>query len=309
MNYKDKYLKYKTKYFNLLQNGGKYMEIEILNFFNKCEKKIIKIQNINKKLYDASNIKGQEEKDKTYKIYNDIDVIMREATDNNDVVLIYFGFRDDLDFNLFFNLNKNHSGMILYFIDRDTRWYDDKLGFYINIINKYTECKDKYAFYGMSMGGYASIIASLYFPDKSCIVISSTPQTINFNTMQNLIIDCPRPSVANNIVHNLDLITINIPKLLEKKVGYTTKIYTLVGKSECKDNKRFLDLFHVGMIINFPNVSSIVYDIPSHKLGNYLNVGTIINTISLNFDLLFNDQNNGNTLLFNNIIYRPNPII
>lgn len=309
MSYKSKYLKYKIKYFNLLQNGGNYIKDEIINFFNESEKKIIKIQNINKKLYDASNIKGLDEKDKTYKINNDADVIMREATDDNDVVLIYFGFRDDFDFNLFFNLNRNHSGMILYFIDHDNRWYDDKLGFYINIINKYTESKNKYAFYGMSMGGYASIITSLYFPKKSCIVISSTPQTVNFKTIKNLIIDCPRPSVANNIVHNLDLIAINIPKLLQEKAGYTTKIYTLVGKSECKDNKRFLDLFHVGMIMNFPNVSSIVYDIASHKLGEYLIVGTIISTISLNFDLLFDNQINGNKLLFDNIKYRPKPII
>ncbi len=288
-----------------------YKEIEISNFFKENEKKIIKIQNINKKLYEASNIKDQDEKDKTYKIYNDVEVIMREATDNNDVVLIYFGFRDDIDFNLFFNLNRNHSGMILYFIDKDSRWYDDKLGYYINIINELAKSHNKYAFYGMSMGGYASIIASLYFPGKSCIVISSTPQTINFKNMQNLIVDCPRTSVANNIVHKLDLISINIPKLLEEKVGYTTKIYTLVGKSECNDNKRFLDLFHIGIIMNFPNVSSIVYDIPTHKLGNYLNIATIISTISLekNFDLLFNDQNKGNTLLFNSIKFRPKPIL
>jgi hypothetical protein len=93
MSYKSKYLKYKIKYFNLLQNGGNYIKDEIINFFNESETKIIKIQNINKKLYDASNIKGLDEKDKTYKINNDVDVIMREATDDNDVVLIYFGFR------------------------------------------------------------------------------------------------------------------------------------------------------------------------------------------------------------------------
>jgi hypothetical protein len=231
---------------------------------------------------------------------------MREATDDNEFVLIYFGFRDDLNFNLFFNLNRNHSGMILYFIDRDTRWYDDKMGFYINIINKYAESKDNYVFYGMSMGGYASIIASLYFPTKKCVVISSTPQTFNFKTMQNLIIDCPRQLVADTIVHKLDLITINIPKLLQEKAGYTTKIYTFVGKSECKDIRRHLDLFHIGMIMNFPNVSSIVYDIASHKLGEYLNVANIISTISSkkNFDVLFENQINGNKLLFNNINYR-----
>ena len=177
------------------------------------------------------------------------------------------------------------------------------MGLYINVINKYAKKYNKYAFYGMSMGGYASIITSLYFPDKLCICIPSSPQTGNFSSMRNLIIDTR--SETDPKVNPLQLITINIPKLLQEKAGYTTKIYSLVGKSECEDLQYIhLDQFHIGMIINYPNVSSIIYNVSSHSLGKYLNVASIVETISLNFDLLFNNQIEGNRLLFNNIKFR-----
>ena len=113
---------------NLIEkNGGEeykfyikdYMWINVNDYFTNVNK-VIKIQNINKRLYDISN-KQIDEKNKTYKIYDDVDVVMREAVDSNDVVIICFGYWGDLNFQLFYTLNKNHSGMILYFIDRDKK--------------------------------------------------------------------------------------------------------------------------------------------------------------------------------------------
>ena len=55
--------------------------------------------------------------------------------------------------------------------------------------------------------------------------------------------------------------------------------------------------------INSTNITSV-----NATIDNLI-VGTIISTISLNFDLLFDNQINGNKLLFDNIKYRPKPII
>jgi len=284
-------------------NAHDYIINNFKDHFSNLEKKF-KIHKINKILYDNSN-EIENKTYNTYKIYKDVDVVIRDPIndDPNNIVFILFGYWGDNNFQLYYNLNKNHSGMILYFIDRDNKWYDDKIGFYINIIKKYAKY-NKYAFYGMSMGGYASLIASLYFDDKQCICIPSSPQTASFLNMTNIIID--KSQIENDNysqkVNPLPLIKINIPKLLLEKKGYTTKIYCLIGKSECEDKEYLhLDQYHIGMIINFPNVSNIIYNISTHSLGYYLNVGTIIQTISSNFDVLFNDQIQGNTILFNGI--------
>ena len=263
---------------------------------------LVKIHNINKLLYDRSNAQS-DDKNKTYRIYFGANVVIREASGSSDVVLISFGHWGDNTFQTFFTLNKSHQGMILYFIDSDNRWYDNKWEVYVNVIRKYADRYNKYAFFGLSMGGYASMLTSLYFPTKSCVNLSLSPQTLNFSNATNLIIDTKQKK--NPIINKLDFISINIPKLLEERAGYTTKIYTLVGKSECDETHYIqFDQFHIGSIINYPNVSTIIYDISSHSLGRYLKIDSIIESLTQNFDLLFSSQLEGNRLLYERIIYR-----
>jgi len=62
-----------------------------------------------------------------------------------------------------------------------------------------------------------------------------------------------------------------------------------------------MDILHIGTIINFPNVSTIIYNIDSHDIMSKLIFGSIVETIITNFDILYKDQILGNDILLRNI--------
>jgi len=241
---------------------------------------------------------------------NDIDICIRNINDpvwtQKDQALIVFGGWGDRHNNLY-TILKNYKGYVIYFSDKYNEWYAPMISAYISFIRDFAISINNYVFLGWSMGGYGSLHASVYFPTKQCICISLVPQTITHKKYKNIIIkenadtesviDGPRP-----MIQSIRQMYKDIPTILTEKSGYTTKIYTLIGKSECDDFQQhhtplYLDALHIGVIINYPNVSTIIYNIASHRLLERLNLIDILNIVSANFDLLFSNQNEGNKLL------------
>jgi hypothetical protein len=96
----------------------------------------------------------------------------------------------------------------------------------------------------------------------------------------------------------------DIPNVLNK-FQYNTKIYTLIGKSECNDYKEsdpknlFLDTLHIGAIINCTNVTTMIFNAATHRLLSEINIKILLETICNEFDTFFDDQKKGNALLQN----------
>lgn len=298
-------LKYKDYKFNFYKKDNIFENIRdiITN-----EDKIVKIHYINKYntlLYNQSNIKPPNiYENMKYEIYDNTDAIIREHTDDsNRIVIIVFGYWGD-KFNMFFTLNKNHSGLIIYFNDSENKWYDN-MGAYINIINKYANQYQKYCFFGTSMGGFGSIYASLFFPGKECICIAFSPQVISTGLMKNVLVHREHESDSTFMKVNPLSWTKNLINLFNTR-EYNTKIYTIISKSECDDNTEWMlmDQFHIGMIINYPNVSTIIYEHKTHSLLVHIDVSSIYNIINNYFDRLYNNQEDGNQILFNEIRVR-----
>ena len=53
----------------------------------------------------------------------------------------------------------------------------------------------------------------------------------------------------------------------------------------------------MGAVINYNNVSSIIYNIASHHLRWHINFEKLLNVMSSNFTTLYTDQNLGNNIL------------
>ena len=244
----------------------------------------------------------------------DIDVVIRHIGDpnytNKDQVLIYFGGwgeRHNAMRALF-----NYNGYIIYFCDKYNEWYSAFISAYIQFINEYAVNINNYIFMGVSMGGYAALHASVYFPTKNNICIALGPQTIKMDNYLNILLkddvihenqnNQKRPLIQSVPIYK------NIPEVLNENQNYNTKIYILVGKSECDDYNElqtplYLDTLHMGAIINYPNVSSIIYNIASHRIQQKLNLKDLFRIIQEHFYTLFNDQNQGNILIKEEVNY------
>jgi hypothetical protein len=262
--------------------------------------KIHYFNNENISLYNEN----REDNNKKYGIYSNTNVVIREELSNLvKEVFIFFGFKND-EFYAFNGINRDYKGLIFYFIDNKNEWYRNKLDLYVEIIKKYTNKPyEKYIFFGWSMGGYASIYASLLYsilnPEKKCIVISFSPQIKNLEKTNNIIIDSIQKKEDDKQIDKLSYIEYDIIDIL-KKGEHNTKIYTLVGRSECDATRKtiFLDIFHIGNIINYNNVSTIIYNLDEHAIAPLLNLELIANKIAEKFDILYENQNSGNKLLY-----------
>ena len=107
-----------------------------------------------------------------------------------------------------------------------------------NHIKELSEGIDKLVFFGSSMGGYASLYMSLFFPEKKCICVSYVPQVTNIE-LNNISVD---KTWYKNAKYYQGTMTKNIRDLL-KSVPYNTKIYVSVCKNDCDDEWSGLDIF------------------------------------------------------------------
>jgi hypothetical protein len=293
--------KYKNWKFNFFSKDNVWINVQDIFTSMYKQVKIHIINKYNKNLYEITNNKDYKESNNKYFIYLENDVIIREAVDNTKIVLIVFGHWGD-SFELFYNLNKSSNGLIIYFNDRMNKWYSEKMGLFISIIKKYANSYEKYAFIGASMGGYGSLYSSLLFPDKKCITISLVPNIKNLANSNNIIFDT-RDSTITPKINQFNEIKYNILDLLEEK-NYNTKIYTIIGRSECNDfgiKNLSMDHFNIGMIINYPNVSTIIYNKDTHLIACHVKFNTIYDIILREFDNLYDDPVNGRKILFDNI--------
>jgi hypothetical protein len=276
-----------------------YAKDYLFDFINNNLIKIQYINKYNKLLY----LHADQTK---YKLYNKLDCLICEPSGENNNVLICFGFWGDNNFGMFKTISKYYNGLILYFIDTSNKWYSDKFHLYTQIINKYANMFDNYYFLGMSMGGYASIYMSLQFPNKNCVSISLNPQILSTGLKDNIIIQKENESVPK--VNPLGKIQFNILDKLKENMQYTTKIYTLIGKTECSDKDEWLlmDQFHIGLIADYPNVNIIILNENTHHLGEKIKLSSIVQLISINntFTYMFYNQKEGNKILFENIKYK-----
>ena len=296
--------KYQNWEFNFFPKDNVWINVQ--DIFTSMSKlvKIHLINKYNKNLYEITNNKDYKESNNKYFIYLENDVIIREAVDDTKIVLIVFGHWGD-KFQLFYNLNRSSNGLIIYFNDRMNKWYSEKMGLFISIINKYANSYEKYAFIGASMGGYGSLYSSLLFPDKKCITISLVPNIKNLANSNNIIFDT-RDSTIKPKINQFQEIKYNVLDLLEEK-NYNTKIYTIIGRSECNDfgiKNLSMDHFNIGMIINYPNVSTIIYNKDTHLIAGEIKFNTIYDIILCNFDILYKDPAKGRQILFNKIEFK-----
>jgi hypothetical protein len=281
-----------------------------VSFFNKSYFDFINDKPIDIRFAEVSSTYIIPNKDKVseYLMSNNVDVVIRDNNDikytNKNQVLIIFGAFID-GFKALYTFMKNFNGFIIYFIDKENLWFSKLMSAYLSIINEYTRSINNYIFYGGSMGGYGALHASVYFPDKKAICIATTPQTINYTYYHNKIL-VNRENNNRPIVNSTEYIYRNIPDILKDNHNYNTKIYTLIGKSECDDFATYnMDLFmdglHTGAIINFKNVNTIIFNYATHVLAIKLNLIKIIQIAENNFDLLFTNQVEGSKLLNENI--------
>ena len=261
-------------------------------------------------------IKNKDEIKNTI-LQNNIDVYLRPIDDPlwkiKDQALIVFGGWGDRQYNLY-TILKNYKGYVIYFSDKYNEWYSGLISSFIQFINEFTVTINKLTFLGWSMGGYAALHSSVYFPGKECICISMVPQTINYKNYNNKIIikqnaDYKSNSNPKPLVESIELMYKDIPTVLNEHPHYTTKIYTMVGKSECDDynihnTHLLIDSLHIGAIINYPNVSSIIYNIASHRFLEKINFIDLLNIIENDFNILFSNQNSGNKLLSDHVKQR-----
>ena len=257
--------------------------------------------------------KQSKEQFQNFIVNNNIDVYIRPLNDPlwtiKDQALIVFGGWGDRQSNLY-TILKNYKGYVIYFSDKYNEWYSPLISAYISFIREYTVRIKKCIFLGWSMGGYAALHSSVFFPEKECVCISMVPQTINYKKYHNKIIIRENVDADNHnatdknrpLIESMNKMYKDIPTVLNEHRNYTTKIYTLVGKSECNDYSEhktplYLDTLHVGAIINYPNVSSIIYNIASHRFLEKIDFISLLKTIENNFEQLYNNQNEGNKIL------------
>lgn len=305
----NKYMKYKEKYSQLNktnqinnQHGGTHTWKEDFNDYNKVTFEIMGVQYDD--LYGKNGNKNI--------CYNSTaDIIFRDVNDPsikiNNQVLILFG-EGGSKFESIKILMKNYHGPFIYFRDTNKNWYDNKLAACKEFMEKYIDTRvNKYIFLGISMGGYAALYLSVLFPDKETTCIAITPQTVNYNNMNNKIYlknDLNGTNAIQPYLANINLKK-NIPAVLIENYGYKTKIYVLIGKSECGDlanNKMtsmFSDSFHAAAIINHPNVNVAFFNKETHVLSSKLNLNKLYELCYTNFDTLFNNQSNGIIMLGN----------
>lgn len=278
------------------------------DIFNRTEK-IIKIQTINRQMF----IKYENDDKSKIELYNNADVIIIEPENNNynqnNKVLFCFGYWGDNNFGLFNTIfYSQFKSLVIYFIDRENKWYSNLMGSYISLIKDMAINYLKYTFLGLSMGGYGVLYASVYFPDKECITFSFSPQTLNIKNKKNILVHNNNDSFGNKLVDELLYIPRDIPDIFNEKGYFSTKIYLFTAKSERDDKPEInskiyykLDNFHIGAIINYPNISCLILNIDSHSLGSKIKINSVINLIPEHFDLFYNDQINANKLLFDKI--------
>jgi len=197
------------------------------------------------------------------------------------------------------SVSKYYDGKIIYVIDKDNKWYSNKFIYYIKIINKYAGELNNYYFFGISMGGYASIYMSLCFPGKNCVSISLNPQILSYGKKDNIII--AKKSKNSKFADPLLDIEYNVLDKLKENLNYTTKIFVLTGLNECEDpyNRIYIDNFHVGLIADYTNVNIIITDFQTHELTRKMKLSNLIKFINSNdtFNLMFYNQKDGNKYL------------
>jgi hypothetical protein len=277
--------------------------------------------NINKQIKLLYFNKNDILKDnKIIKLPDNIDIAIRSIDDPDctitDTIFIIFGHLFDTKFEFLKIFLKNFNGPIIYLLDRKDKWFQNLLDDYIDIIKKNTLEIKKLIFFGTSMGGYGAIASSINFDDKETVCLSIANQTINFKDLGNFKdkiafaddLLTKTDSKYNPIISDIN-ISKNLIEILEKKKNiYKTKIYTIIGKSECNDYNDnqmdlFFDQFNNALILNYPNISTLIINRATHLLLSQIHLINLINLFYNNFDMLFSNQKNGLQLLKNNIIY------
>ena len=243
--------------------------------------------------------------DNTTLLSDNIDILVRNNDDPaciiKDQVLIFFGAYND-NFGAIYNILKFYPGPIVYLIDKTNTWYENKLNTYKSFINDFEKLlirTNNYIFMGFSMGGYPAIYLSILFPEKKCVCITITPQIMNFYNFSNKILlkDLQNGTTEKEpLVTSIMNIKINLQDHL--KANINTKIFIIIGKSECTDYETYkmhmyLDLFHAGILSTYDNIGTIILNRSTHVLGVEIDLPYIYNCILNNFDIIYNDYKIG----------------
>ena len=278
------------------------------NYFNYDDGTIV---SINIAILDSKFIINNKRKISKFLMNNNIDVVIKDIEDlnfqiKNQGLFIFGSFNDE--FKALYTYFKNYKGFIIYFVDRKNNWFNKLISAYILTIIDFANHVDNYIFIGGSMGGYGALHVSVYFPEKKKICIAITPQTINYTYYENKIFINKNEYLEKKPhVLSCEYIYKNIPQVLSERSNYNTKIYLLTGKSECNNmlfgmDFIYLDLLHAGAIVNYPNVNIIIFNFDTHVLIIHLDLVKLMNIFENNFDLLFDNQNDGSKLLNDNIL-------
>ena len=263
--------------------------------------------NINYLLINKSIFYNENDKRLSPDLSN-IDILIRNNTDSscaiNDQVLVFFGAWND-NFGAIYNIIKFYSGPFIYLIDRENKWYSNKLNTYLTFIRDMDKiCNinvNNYVFMGFSMGGYPALYLSVLYPNKKCICITITPQVLNYFNFNNKVFlkdlqlgsDEEPPYVTS--VFNINK---NIQQHFLENNNNNIKIYILVGKSECSDYKKYnihmyLDIFHAASLSNLNNVYICIFNRTTHVLAIELDLPYMYNLVLNNFNNLYENMEKG----------------
>jgi hypothetical protein len=206
-----------------------------------------------------------------------------------DTLFVYFAgwFEQFGGINKLFKCNSH----IIYFRDKDNKWYNSMLSNIINYIKDYIRVNNikKTILFGQSMGGYASLYCSAYINNALCIAFN--PQTFDRNVLKNkggLMKPEPIFDIRELLISNIN----------------NTKKYILVGKTEGLSDYIWEDLLYTGYLHNIPNVSIIISPKQTHPLWGCVKPDAFYSLIFENFNRLYISLDNGDGAeLLNNLEY------
>lgn len=216
--------------------------------------------------------------------------------DKRKKVLFYFGHFGDNKMVNYKLLNKNFDGCLVYFIDEENKWYNNK---FVNI-KEYIDLNyrdiDHYIFMGYSMGGYAAINLALHYPGKS-ICIALSPQTINLSKKILLSNNLDwydedkgttfkKPLIENPPIETDITDLLNDERLVDGE-GKRTNIYIINSKYECdsyisvitkniiQQDSVYLDNLHAGILLNYSNVKLILFNDNNHSVASSIDLNKL----------------------------------
>lgn len=275
----------------------------------------MKIKEINfiKKNKNDTNYLLNEDKSRNKEYINTLnndltlDGIFRKETDKkyeNSLFVFFSGYsKENMHFNGIYSASF-FPGKILYLRDKYNKWYLKNKNKMVKFINDFI---DKYFIkktflYGLSMGGFMALYASVYIDDSICL--SFSPQIYNIDKIKGLFIN-------NDVMKHIEKGVPKIPnmyKILKKNINNTKK-YIFIPMSECNDliSDRFLWFDHIliGKILKIKNIRVIMLNANTHINAMCIDWDIFMKLLIENSETFEKNMDEGSKILANEIKLTP----